>query len=272
MLSALDALRKSANSAPELPRLPELQALYAKGCRPRQGEVIMIAGRSGNQKSGFALWWVSQMNLPTLYLSADMSNWQASIRLACSLTGLTTDEVEEAWKENSHRARELEAALRASKITWRFGQITYRGIDEELAAFVERTNEYPKVIVLDNLMDTEDAQSDYAAQMEVMQMCSQLAEMTGATVIIMHHASDKSFNATERGYMPPSRAEIKGGLSEKPHLSLSVALDPDLLDFRIGIIKQRMGPCDPSGNSYATIKADPARTRFHALGSGITNL
>lgn len=272
MLNALNALRKAADSAPELPRLPELKALYNSGCRIRKGEVVMIAGRSGTQKSGFALWWVSQMNLPTLYLSADMNAWQASIRLACSLTGMTTEEVEEVMQADGMAARDLDKTLSASQIAFRFGAITYVGIDYELAAWVERFNSYPEVIVIDNLMDVEDAQSDYAAQMEVMQMSSQLAEATGATVVILHHASDKNWNAENRAYMPPSRQEVKGGLSEKPHLSLSVAIDPDLLDYRVAVIKQRMGPCDPTGNSYVTLKADPARTRFHALGTGFSQI
>lgn len=265
MYSALSAFRSSASTSPEMPRIPALKALYDKGVRFRQGEVVMIAGRSGTQKSGFAMWLVANWNLPTLYLSADMSSYQASTRLACTLTGMTTDEVEDIWKEGGHAAAELEQALAGSNVSFQFGEITYQGLDNDLAAWVERYNRWPAVVVIDNLMDVEDAQSDYAAQMEVMQMASRLASMTGATVMVLHHASDKSWNATERAYMPPSRAEVKGGLSEKPHLSLSVALDPDLLDYRVACIKQRMGPCDPTGNSYATLRAEPERTRFHAL-------
>ncbi|UZJ23737.1 AAA family ATPase [Rhodococcus antarcticus] len=244
--------------------MPAFVDLYKAGCRPRHGEVVMVAGRSGTQKSGFALFWVAQMNLPSLYFSADMSAFTASSRLASMETGDTTEELEAGMASGGeHRERYLQA-LNGSNITFSFGSpISWRQIDEEMEAYVELWDCYPEVIVFDNLMDFDGAESDYTAQMEVMSNVTELARATGATVILLHHASDKSWEAKADPWAPPSRDQIKGGLSEKPELSLSVALDPMSLDYRVAVVKQRMGPSDPTARSYTTMRCEPSRTRFH---------
>lgn len=263
MLNAQRSLDLSIASAPELPRVPELEDLYSHGARPRQGEVVMIAGRSGTQKSGFALWWTSRMNLPTLYLSGDMSPYQASVRLACSATGFTTDEVEARMKAGGYRKGEIDQVLARIRMTLRYGAITWRGIDDELKAYTELHNMWPSVIVIDNLMDIEGCESDYTEQMGAMQEISAISRETGATVIVLHHATDKSWEAKTDPWRPPSRDQIKGGLAEKPELCLSVALDPTNYDYNIAIIKQRMGRSNPTGESYARLTAQPETTQFH---------
>lgn len=264
MLTPSRSLSLNAEAGRELPRVPAFSALYAQGCRPRHGEVIMVAGRSGTQKSGFALFWVAQMNLPTLYFSADMSAFTASSRLASMATGDTTEMVEIGMKEGGQSRQRYLDALAPSQLQFSFGSpITWEAVDEELEAWVELRDAYPEVIVFDNLMDFDGAESDYTEQMAVMSNATELARMTGATVILLHHASDKSWSAQNDPWSPPSRDQIKGGLSEKPELSLSVALDPQSLEYRVAVIKQRMGPSDPTANTYCLMRCEPSVTRFH---------
>lgn len=222
----------------------------------------MVAGRSGTQKSGFALWWVKEMNLPTLYLAADMSKFQVSARLASSMLGISVEEVEAWEKLGGERSEEIADALSPLNILFSFGEITWEKVDNELSAWVEHSDEYPKVIVIDNLMDVEDAQADYQAQMEAMQEIKALSQTTGATVIVLHHASDKSWDARTDPWAPPSRDQVKGGLSEKPELSLSVGFNPMSGEFRVAAIKQRMGRSDPTASTSALIKCVPEYTRF----------
>lgn len=227
----------------------------------------MIAGRSGTQKSGLALFWVDEMSLPTLYFSADMSAFTASTRLASKRSRLTTPEVEAIMLSQGSERREMLQDLAGSNITFSFGSpITWRQIDEELEAYVELWNTYPSVIVLDNLMDFEGAEADYQAQMGVMQSVTEIARDTGATVIVLHHASDKGWSATTDPWQPPARSDIKNGLGEKPELCLTVALDPHTNEYRIAIVKQRMGACDPTARSYARILCEPQYTSFKPLG------
>lgn len=264
MLTVARALTLHADSGRELPRVPAFHSLYAMGCRPRHGQVIMVVGRSGSQKSGLALFWVDEMSLPTLYFSADMSAFTASSRIASKRTGTTTEEVEAGMASDGFERDVYLDAANESRIQFSFGSpISWRAVEEELEAYVELWDAYPEIVVFDNLMDFEGAESDYTEQMAVMQGVTELARNTGITVIILHHATDKSWDAKNDPWAPPSRDQVKGGLSEKPELSLSVALDPNDLTFRIAVIKQRMGPQDPTARRYAMLLCEPEKTRFH---------
>ena len=264
MLNPSRALSLNADSGRPLPRVDAFEALYAGGMAPRQGQVIMIAGRSGSQKSGLALFWVDEMNLPTLYCSADMSAFTASSRLASKRTGHTSEQVERGMAAGGESRQQYMDALADSNITFSFGSpISWRQVDQELDAYVELWDKFPEVIVFDNLMDFEGAESGYAEQMAVMQGVTELSRDTGATVFVMHHASDKSWDARNDPWAPPSRDQVKGGLSEKPELSLSVSLDPTSMAFRVAVIKQRMGPQDPTARRYSMLRCEPEVTRFH---------
>lgn len=265
-LTAARALTLNYESGKPMPRVPALAALYQYGVEIRQGQIIMVVGRSGSQKSGFSMWLATQWNLPTLYFSGDMSAFTASSRLAGSYTGMNTEQIEKAMAEGGERREEILAALASSPVQFSFGSpITWKGIDEELDAYVELHNKFPEVIVLDNLMDFEGgAESDYTAQMAVMASVTEMARDTGATVLIMHHATDKSKSADWDPTSPPTRQEVKGGLSEKPELSLSVALNPNDMRFNVAVIKNRSGAQDPSARRWVTLKCLPEVTRFAA--------
>lgn len=264
MLIPSRALRLNANTGKPLPYVAGLKHLYDIGCNPRHGQLIMVAGRSGSQKSGFVMWWVDQLDLPTLYLSGDMSPFTASSRIASTRYGLDTEGIEAVLDRNDEQTVDLMRNLRQSKIQFAFGSpITWKAIDEEIRAYVEIHNAYPSVVVFDNLMDFEGAEADYSAQMETMQYLTEFCRETGSTVIVMHHASDKQMDP-RRPWKPPARNEIKGGLGEKPELALGVALDNASLDFNIAVLKQRMGPQDPSGENYVALRCIPELTRFEA--------
>lgn len=261
MLGAPQALVQSSTSAPSMPYVEGLRPLYDLGCSPRRGEVIMIAGRSGSGKSSFALWMAEMWGLDTLYFSADMSARQASAKLAALLTQQTVDEVE-AGMLTEDRNHYLEA-LEESRIKFSFrSPIRWDTVIQELNTWVTLHNRFPEVIVFDNLMDFENAESEYTEQMFVMQAVSDISRDTGATVLILHHASDKSWEADSRPYRPPSRKEVKGGLSEKPEMSLGVAVNNTVNDFHVAPIKNRMGFQDPTGNTFATLRSDPSKNMF----------
>lgn len=227
--------------------------------------MTMVAGRPGSQKSGFALYWTTMMGLPTLYFSADMSPFQASARIAGIRGGYTVEQVENMM---IGAPEDQEAVLRCTAdvpITFSFDSpIRWDNINYELEAYVELHNEYPQVVVFDNLMDFEAGASDYTAQMEILQYLDEMKTELGVTMIVLHHATDKGKSAEEPS-QPPPRSEIKGGLGEKPENTLTVALDPNNLNLNVAVVKHRMGPCDPSGRSYKAIGGDPSRTTFFAL-------
>lgn len=248
-----------------MPEIPELRDLYGRGkTKIRHGQVVMIAGRSGTQKSGFALWLCQQWGLPTLYFSADMSAFTASARLASMATGYTTEEVEAMMLKGGRERDYCLDALKDSRIQFSFGSpLTWQAIDEELQAYIELWDAYPEVIVFDNLMDFEGAAASYEVQMDVMVESTSLARATGALTMVLHHATDKGQQADANPFEPPPKSAIKNGVGEKPEQLFGVALDANTMEYRIATLKQREGPCDPSGQKYITLRAQPELTRFH---------
>lgn len=265
MISTGQALDMNIRESKKMPHVPDLEALYAHGWQPRKGELMMVAGRPGAQKSGFVMWLVEQWGLPTLYFSGDMSAHTASARIASMKAGMTTEEVEKAMLATKGYGRQdVLEAVESSCINFAFGEISYGRIEAQIDAWVEVHNAYPEVLVIDNLCDIPGCEADYAAQMEAMQGLAAIKTELGINVIVLHHASDKSWNA-DAAWKPPSRQEVKGGLAEKPECSLTVAYNPNLRQYNIAVVKQRSGFSDPAATSYVTIACHPEYTRFSAL-------
>lgn len=272
MFRAASALKKNAAASPKLPYVADLEPLYRMGYNPHAGELIMVAGRSGAMKSTFILWLIQRFHLPTLYFSADMSAFQASTKLASHQLQRTVDQVaEDMAMEADGSFVDEEAAgsvmdrLNASKIHFSFGTpIRQSVMVEELNAWVDLYNSFPEVIVIDNLMDMEGCEVGYEEQSLAMQALSNLSRETGATVIVLHHASDKGEQARKDPFSPPPRSEIKNGLSEKAEQVLTVAIDNRDNTFKVAIVKQRMGYTDASAQNYATFSVNPDKNIFWA--------
>lgn len=264
MLTAYRSLSLHSQAAPELPRIEALEGLYLNGVKFRQGQTIMVAGRPGAGKSAFALWLAVQWNMKTLYCSADMSGFDASTRVASMLTGLTTEQVEDALAaENEDEKKKLILdAIAGINITFSHdAPITWTGLDAELMAYVELHNAYPELIVIDNLMDVEGCDTEHAMQMSAMQEFVSMARNTGATVVVLHHAQE---NANTNVTQPPSRGEIANKVTQKPEMVLTVAMNPTEAQpqFRVACVKQRGGKADPSGTNYTTLRSFPDRNQF----------
>jgi len=271
-VGASQALAKNARSSPRLPEIPALRALYDYGCHPRAGELVMIAGRPGAMKSMFALWLVHNWGLDTLYLSADMSAFQASSRLAASITQRTVDEIEMDFGQGE--ADYAVEALQESGVRFSFrSPIWWEEMTDEINAWVTLYNRYPEAIVVDNLMDLDGGEADYQAQMFGMQVLSDLSREIGATIVVLHHAAEGTWSEGTKPHLPPARREIKNKLGEKPELTLTVAVNGTamlngLLDFHVAVVKQRMGRSDPSASEYTTLSVDPARATFYPRNNG----
>jgi len=259
VLTAARAFIPRTATGRALPHIPELSRLYQQfGVRLTHGSIVMIAGRPGSGKSTFALWLALKMELETMYFSADMSATTATARMAAFYTGDTVNEVHAA-RDSGEYVKYIDA-LGRSKVQFSFGSpISWRNVEQYIEAYVEVHDRYPELFIFDNLMDFEDAEADYQVQMEVMQRVTELARYTGSTVMILHHATDKGAYAPSA---PPSRAQIKNGIGEKPEFVFGVGLDPTTNEFGVAVLKQREGKSDPSGQKYTSLRADPERNRY----------
>ena len=263
LTAARSLIRSSKEGGRELPTVPEFHDLYQLGWQPRYGEMCMISARSGAGKSSLGLFFALRTGLRTLYFSGDMSAFQASSKLACAVHHKSIDDVVELLEGD---ARDDILAPLPRNIAFSFGEITFKGIRRNIDAYVELYNEYPELVVVDNLMDIEGCDSDYTAQQAAMQQLHVLNRELGCTVWVMAHATDKGEKGRNSPHEPPPRSEIKNGMSEKPETILAIALNPFKQQLNVAIVKQRLGPSDPSGQQYASITAVADQSRFERNG------
>ena len=265
MLTAFRALGLNSSASPELPRLPALRSLYGWGLKVRRGEFILVTGRSGQMKSGFVLWMCQQWGLDTLYFSADSSAYTMGVRLASMTSGFSQELVEAdlAKVGGAERTAHFDRLAKESgHIKFSFGSpITFTNVDLNLNAYVEVKEKYPDVIVIDNLMDVEDADSDASAQAHAMQEFAALCRNTGSTVIVLHHATE---NTMRSSYEPPIKKEILNKVDKKPELILGVGFQDcqPQPKFRVAVLKQRMGRSDPEAHNAVTLNINPNTTTF----------
>lgn len=252
-------MARSEKGAP-LPEIPELATLHHGKFRVvfRRGQMTIIGGRSGAWKSGLMLFMAKKWNLPTIYVSADMEEDTALTREAAFVTHESTETI----AHNIKHGGEAYYAERVddSNIHWSFDpNPTLASIEMEIAAFVEMYDEYPAVIVIDNLMDCvwEGGENEYAGMKELLLEFKRLARETGAAVFVLHHMSESEDRKTAERNEPAPRSQILGKVSQTANRMLSVALDGT--EYMIAVVKQRNAPDDKHAKEFLRFRADPGR-------------
>lgn len=253
-----------------LPEIPELDTLYRSEFKVkfRRGQTTMITGESGSQKSGFMLWLARKWNLPTIYFSADLEEHTAMTRLAASYSGDSTEVV--AWNIRHGGAHVYAEELEASNIWFVYDpNPSLDTVYGEIDAFVELYDQFPSVIVIDNMMDMimEGADNEFSAMKQMILELKSLARDTSASVFILHHMlTDTRPTRDHDTDAPGGVGRISGKVSQTAGLILSVALAAGNI-FRVAVIKNRTGKGDKSGKTYLQYRADPSTNRFFPLST-----
>jgi len=224
----------------------------------------MICGQPASGKSQFALWWCGQfasLGLPVLYVSADMDQHTATTRLVASVTGETTEAVSRGL---AYGAEDYYSEL-LNDLPVRFmfdPDPTYSDVEDEIDAWVELWDDYPRVIVLDNLLDIVPTAGDneFTGYKSILLDGKRLARTTGAAVFILHHMSEAGTDPTK----PAPRKFVMGKVSQTPENVLSVAMNEDKTEFRLAVVKHRNGPDDPLAQeqNWVRLAVHPERNRF----------
>lgn len=237
--------------------LPLPAVLSNCGWKIRRGQVVMVAGISGAGKSMFTSWLLHQIGLPTLYCSADMDPFDATVRLAAMSTGDTTDSIEAAMLAGGEAYYSNILAGNPMEFCFDSGP-SLEDLVAELDAYVEIWDRWPDAIVIDNLVNLE-ASEEYQGQLYLLAEIHSLARLTGSTVFVLHHCKETD---KKDPTMPPSKKGVTNMVTQYPELVLTVALDQVNERFRIACVKQRGGKADASGDNYITLSADPARCSY----------
>lgn len=255
-LTAARSVTKARKLGEPLPHVPELDDLY-RTFTFRRGEVTMIAGMPGSQKSGFTLWLAAQMRVPTLYFCADMAQHSAVTRLAALMSG--HDKTTVAAGIHNGGEGYYEDAVADLDMRFCYDPNPDMGtIEGEVNAWVEGWDEYPQLIVVDNLLDVipPAGDSEHAAYKAILLELKSWSRLTGAAVFVLHHMSEAGGDPTR----PAPRKAILGKVAQTPENVLSVACDGD--EFRVAVVKQRDGQSDPSAETWTPFRVDYGRNMF----------
>ena len=262
MLTASRSLRKAAAAEP-LPGVAALWRLTNDGVCVRKGELVMVVGVPNSGKSAFILWWVASLKLPTLYFSADNNAHTTVTRLLSFTTQTVRRDIESELDDQetgSIMEQQYSDSLKNSSLQFVFdGSLTLKQVTAELNAYVEIYDEWPEVIVVDNLINVEGT-GDHEGQSGILSELHYLARLTGATVFVLHHASESN---GQNPVKAPPRSAIQNKVSHYPDLVLSVAVDSVTGAFEVASIKVRGDRSDPTAARPYLLWADLSKCTFH---------
>ena len=245
-------------SAPPLPMPPELAPLQQDyGLTFRRGQLQMVVGRSGSMKSMFAMWYAWRCGLNTLYFSADQTVFHFITRLGSLMTEDSVRQVEEALNAG---AEELYSqAFGSSRMEFVFDSApTLDTFSAELSAYVENRDAYPDLIVVDTLNNVDAERDDkYGGLTLLEQEFHRMARETGAGILVVHHTKQD----TDK-HKPQGKSSIDGKVDKLFEYIVTVALNPNNMEFMMAVVKNRGGKCDAMADTWFSLKAEPEYARF----------
>lgn len=249
---ALSARRAKEDTGGFLP--PVFSPFEAAKIRLRTGTATMIAGPPGAMKTGITLYWLLRLNLPTLYFSADAEDFEMVERAAAAISG---DSVEKVRANPGAYADILAEHAGNVKLIYDDAP-TYDVIELELAAYAEVHGRFPTIVAVDNLMNvTGEQENEWASMRDSARVIHRVTRITKAAMLVLHHMADDRNDPST----PAPRAKLQGKVGQLPKLIISLAMVGN--ELRACPVKNRWGPADPTGQTYATVYVDAGRNRFY---------
>ena len=244
------AARRPSDSGSFLPGV--FRPLEDAGIRIREGTATYIAGVPGAMKTGLTLYWVGRLGLPALYFSADSEDFEMVERAGAMMSGDTAQQV----RANPGKYAEMLAQL---PIRFCFDDSpTYKDVELEVAAYAEMHGEFPRVIVIDNMLNlVGESEDEWASHRDHAKVIHKLTRITKAAVIVLAHMGEDKVDPSSH---PQPRTKLQGKVSHLPKVILSLAFNGEVL--KVAAVKNRFGPGDASGKTYVELVVDPARNQF----------
>lgn len=221
----------------------------------------MFAGPPGSMKTVMCLNLVMNIKVPTLYFSSDSDESTMAMRLLSRSTGSGGEEVGGWLKSNKDFAARV--LKDTDHVKWSFNPSpTIKHLYLTLRAFHEVHGEYPKMVVVDILMDIDDGTGEVSQNYwTTMADLKVLARKTKVALVVAHHTSE-SAKAGE----PPPRAAIQGKANQLPILIFTLWGNSVDGWLDVAIVKNRHGPDDATAqNMRFRMKVDPALCRLEEM-------
>jgi hypothetical protein len=234
--------------------LPDVYSVFDKyRITLRRGATSLLVAAPGVGKTTLAIDWVRRLKVPTLYVCIDTAEQDAAARAVAQVTGYPVAEVE---KDLSYFAEELSEHF--PLVRWYFGlSPTIDEITHEIQAFGEAFGCYPELVVIDNLTSIElEAEFNFASVRDAMRRLNDQARMTGAHVMVLHHATGEYENGDKP--IPLGGVEFKAGKLPDMCLTLTRELD----ELRVAPVKNRGGQADATGKKHVKLHAELGRMKI----------
>lgn len=216
------------------------------GIHFRRGQVSLVAAASGGGKSALATHIAvhSSPKIPTLYFAADTDKVTLGTRIAAGVLDKPVGSVEQWIRDGDESTWEaIEDATDHIWMAWD-ASISLQDIEDEVSAYVYVTGAWPHLIVIDNLINIDsDGEAGHAQKDGVMHWLQQLANVTNAHVMVLHHVT----GAYEDGLEPIPKSGLLDKVAKRPRLVLTLyRVDTEHMGVRV--VKNSSGKMDPAGN------------------------
>lgn len=223
------------------------------------GAITLLAGGPGSMKTITALNWVNQLRLPTMYTSNDSTQFTIIDRVY----SLLTEQESVLTKATLNGSPDIAAStLKAwEKIQFNFDtKPDIEGMALQCEAFHEIHGQYPKLFVLDILMNVDH---EGVAEQNYWRLMPELKEMASdmkMALLGVHHTSESA-----KGEPCPPMSAIMGKANQLPELIITQAPLKNAggeMTIAYAVVKNRNGPSDPSGRTYFELPVFPSRFKI----------
>lgn len=219
-----------------------------------RGEVSVFAGPPGSMKTITALNFVNRINVPTLYISNDSTQYTIVSRTFSMITGESSRVAEEMIKSKPELVAQV--LRRWSKVRFDFRSnpdIERIGMFGE--AFRTLYGEYPHLTVVDIMMNLDH---DGVSEQNYWRVFPELKDIAGTwntAMMVIHHTSE-----AVKGEPCPPRSAIMGKANQLPALIVTQMGTPT--EILYAVVKNRNGRDDTSGKTYFSLPVWPGQCRI----------
>lgn len=265
MLRLSQARRKDSNAGQPIEN--PFSIIHSTESHIRRGQLALIAGGPGTGKTALLHNVIQRGNgkegdekrvNSCLYFSAD-SDANTIFKRAVSIeTGWEQSEVERLLREGRQAELDNIVDQAAGHFEWSFrSSPDDNDVRNEVEGYATKHNEYPSVIVFDNLKNLyAGGGGEFEALEGNCEYLHELAKETGAAVIALHHVVGSS----EDGISPIPLSGLRGKVSKTPAVVWTLYRTPSHLN--ISPVKNRNGRADASGAWSLPILADLGRMQY----------
>ncbi|EHB47629.1 hypothetical protein MycrhDRAFT_5755 [Mycolicibacterium rhodesiae JS60] len=232
-------------------------ALEARGTRFVRGQLGLVCAGPGTGKSAFVLAYALKSKVPTLYFSADSDAFTQLSRSLSIISGWSLEKSSQAVLNEDIGS--LGDELDALPIRFNYKASPNLDVIEDcLSAYDALYEDYPALIVVDNITNVRTESSDgddpFSGLEALMDYLHEMARETGASVVGLHHVTGQ-YNDGDK---PIPLGGIKGQIGRVPELIITLhrETDPysDTSSLRVSTVKNRGGKSDASGQDYAELE------------------